>query len=109
MHASVNRYGLGRGVYPKGKTPWPAHPNTLSFTEVVFEDEVTDEDTAGKEDRIAWLKKQPATVQWSVLNSRKKRAALVKDLLKENQIGTPWKVLKKRFIKQGIDVEQFAA
>mgnify|MGYP006909076744 CR=1 FL=1 len=106
MHARVNRYGLGPGVYPKDKNPWPAHPNTLSFTEVVFADEVSDEDRAGKEDRIEWLKKQPAGVQESVLASRKKRAALERGLITENQIGTPWNVLKKRFERKGIDVEK---
>lgn len=34
-------YGLGPGVYPtRKKTPWPAHPNTLSFIVVVFKDEL---------------------------------------------------------------------
>jgi hypothetical protein len=48
--ASQNLYGLGEGVYPDAKTcPWPAHPNTLSFVEMVFDFEVTDADRAGKE------------------------------------------------------------
>ena len=106
MHARVNRYGLGPGVYPKDKNPWPAHPNTLSFVEVVFADEVSDEDRAGKEDRIEWLKKQPPSLQENVLASRKKRAALDKGLITENQISTPWNVLKKRLERKGIDVEQ---
>ena len=39
--ASQNLYGLGPGVYPNREAlPWPAHPNTLSFVEIVFEDEV---------------------------------------------------------------------
>ena len=104
MHASVNRYGLGPGVYPsREKTPWPAHPKTLSFVEIVFIDEITDEDREGKEDRITWLKKQPSWVQESVLNSRKKRAALQRDVLKENEIATPWRVLKKRYERRGHD------
>jgi hypothetical protein len=105
MHAKVNRYGLGPGVYPKGKNPWPAHPNTLSFTEVVFADEVSDEDREGKEDRISWLKRQHPGVQESVLGSRRKRAALQHGLIKESQISTPWRVLKKRFERQGIDID----
>jgi hypothetical protein len=36
LHASANLYGLGPGVYPPGKTPWPAHPNTLSYVVAVF-------------------------------------------------------------------------
>jgi hypothetical protein len=106
MHASVNRYGLGPGVYPKGKSPWPAHPNTLSFEEPVFADEVTDADRAGKEDRIAWLKRQPPSIQDAVLGSRAKRGALERNLLRENHIRTPWRVLKKRYARSGVDVEQ---
>jgi hypothetical protein len=40
MHAHANVHGLGPGVYPKSKNPWPAHPNTLSYVEVVFDDSV---------------------------------------------------------------------
>lgn len=105
MHASVNRYGLGPGVYPKGKSPWPAHPNTLSFEEVVFADEVTDEDRAGAEDRISWIKRQPPEIQEAVLGSRMKRGALDQGKLTEGQIGTPWRVLKIRYAQQGFDIE----
>lgn len=104
MHARVNRYGLGPGVYPEGKNPWPAHPNTLSFTEVVFSDEVTDEDKAGKLDRIEWLKGQTAQTQTGILGENK-RAALLRGLLNERQINTPWRALKKRYARQGIDVD----
>ncbi|WP_024303313.1 hypothetical protein [Pseudogulbenkiania sp. MAI-1] len=39
-HATRDLYGLGPGVYPdRASCPWPAHPNTLSFVEVVFEGE----------------------------------------------------------------------
>lgn len=105
MHASVNRYGLGPGVYPtREAVPWPAHPNTLSFVEIVFSDEITDEDRAGKEDRIDWLNRQPGHIQEGVLNSRAKRAALQRDLLRENEIATPWRVLRQRYERRGIDV-----
>ncbi len=105
MHASVNRYGLGPGVYPKGKNPYPAHPETISFMEVVFSDEVSKFDRESKEDRIAWLNKQSGTTQEQVLGGRKKRAALKSGFLKENQIATPWKVLKVRYERLGIDVD----
>ena len=106
MHARANIHGLGPGVYPSRKrNPWPAHPNTLSYTEIVFIDEVTDEDKAGKENRLDWLKKQPPGVQASVLNSQKKRSALNQGILKENEIGTPWNVLKKKYQRQGINVD----
>jgi len=40
-HATADKYGLGPGVYPSRETcPWPAHPNTLSYVEVVFDWEV---------------------------------------------------------------------
>lgn len=48
--STQNLHGLGPGVYPdRDATPWPAHPNTLSFIAVVFKDEISDEDRAGKE------------------------------------------------------------
>ena len=106
MHASVNRHGLGRGVYPQGKSPWPAHPNTISYEEAVFADEVTDSDKAGKENRITWLRQQPWQTQQAVLRSQKKVEALNGGVLTEQQISTPWKVLQQRYQRQGIDVEQ---
>lgn len=106
MHANVNRYGLGPGVYPKGKSPWPAHPNTLSFEEVVFRDEISDADRDGEQDRISWLKQQPPEIQEAVLNSRRKRVALDRGILKENQIATPWTRLKERYRRQGVDLEK---
>lgn len=54
--SSQNLYGLGEGVYPdRERLPWPAHPNTLSFVEIVFKDEVSAEDKAGKETPMAAL------------------------------------------------------
>jgi len=104
MHARVNRYGLGDGVYPTRKAcPWPAHPNTLSYVEIVFKDEITADDKAGKENRIDWLNGQISRIQHGVLNSRGKQGMLQAGLLKENQILTPWEVLKNKLIKQGID------
>lgn len=51
-----NLYGLGPGVYPsRDACPWPAHPNTLSFLTMVFKDEVSPEDKAGKETPMAAL------------------------------------------------------
>ncbi len=107
MHASVNRSGLGPGVYPtRESVPWPAHPNTLSYVEIVFEDEISDEDRDGKENRIDWLKKQTGSMQEGVLAGRKKRAALQRGILRENEIATPWNVLKKRYSRRGIDIDQ---
>ncbi len=49
IHANINLFGLGAGVYPLGKSPLPAHKNTLSYEVAVFEDEVTEEDRLGKQ------------------------------------------------------------
>lgn len=104
MHAEVNRFGLGPGVYPKGKSPWPAHPNTLSFEEIVFADEVGAEDKSGKQGRIQWLKDQPQAMQTSMLG-RYKAQALKQDILTENEINTPWRILKKKYEKRGVNIE----
>lgn len=96
MHARVNRYGLGPGVYPRGRSPWPAHPNTLSFEEAVWGDEISAADKAEKEDRVAWLKKQSRTRREGVLGGKRKADAFDADLIGERSITTPWRVLKKR-------------
>jgi len=101
MHARVNRYGLGPGVYPRGRSPWPAHPNTLSFEEPVFRDEVTDEDRAGKETRIEWLQQQPPGVRVGVLGGTRKAQAFAHGLIAESEIATPWRVLRPRLEKKG--------
>jgi len=105
MHAHVNRYGLGPGVYPKGKNPWPAHPNTISFTEVVFADEVSKSDKSGKQTRPEFIKAQPPGLRAAILGGQKKRAAFDAGHLPENAIATPWKTIKKRLERKGVNVE----
>jgi len=102
MHAKVNRYGLGAGVYPQGKSPWPAHPNTLSYESTVWIEDITEADKKGKQTRIDWLNDQSGLAQEQVLGGRKKRDALKKGFLVESQIATPWKTLKKRYEKKGL-------
>lgn len=106
LHARVNRYGLGAGVYPIGKNPWPAHPGTISYTQVVFEDEVQQDDRKQQTDRISWLKKQLPSYQADVLG-KKKALALRLGYLSENEINTPWAVLKKRYERRGLDLSDF--
>lgn len=106
MHAKVNRFGLGAGVYPIGKNPWPAHPGTISYTQVVFSDEVTQSDKLTKTDRITWLKKLPAAAQASVLG-KNKALALRLGYLKENEINTLWRILKDRYAQRGYDLDAF--
>lgn len=110
MHASANLYGRGPGVYPdRSSCPWPAHPNTISYTEIVFKDEIGPSDKAGKLSRLAWLKIQPASMQTAVLNSRMKQVALQKGILRENEIRTPWNVLKEKYQRRGVDLSSFTA
>lgn len=106
LHARVNKFGLGAGVYPFGKNPWPAHPGTISYTQVVFDDEVSESDRKNKSDRIAWLKQQGPVYQSSVLG-KKKSLALRLGYLKENEINSPWYVLKKRYARRGLDLSAF--
>ncbi|MCL4688324.1 MAG: hypothetical protein KJ007_07130 [Burkholderiales bacterium] len=63
-----NLYGLGKGVYPTREAcPWPAHPNTLSYLETVFDDEITDADRAGKETPLQALERLSEDRQRGVL------------------------------------------
>jgi hypothetical protein len=94
-------------VYPsRERCPWPAHPNTLSFVQIVFVDEISEEDRAGKLSRIDWLRGQPPGVQAAVLRSRHKAGALRAGILRENEIATPWRVLRRRYERRGIDIDQ---
>jgi len=97
LHANVNLHGLGSGVYPRGQSPLPAHPNTLSFEEAVFSWEVTPEDRAQRDDPIVWLQGRPAGEQLGVLQSRDKVAALQAGLLQPGEITTPWRLLAQRY------------
>jgi len=103
MHARVNLYGLGPGVYPLGKSPLPAHPNTLSYEVAVFEEEVSSVHRANRQTRSEWLASQPPSVQAKVLNSVGKMRAFNAGLLPENAFTAPWAVVKERLLKKGID------
>lgn len=96
LHASANLYGLGAGVYPsREKCPWPAHPNTLSFVEVVFKDEVTDADRAGKETPLQALDRLTPAQRIGVLGVNKHQA--FKDgTLTQGMIKAPWREVQKR-------------
>lgn len=70
--AAQNLHGLGPGVYPTRElTPWPAHPNTLSFLEIVFEDEISDADRAGKETELQALQRLAPEIREGVLGKTK--------------------------------------
>lgn len=98
--STQNLYGLGRGVYPTlEKTGWPAHPNTISFLEGVFKDEVTEADRAGKETPLQALDRLTPAQRLGVLGVSK--SALFKaGKLTQGMIKTPVKAVKKRVSAQ---------
>ena len=69
--AAQNLYGLGPGVYPHGTSPWPAHPNTLSYEVTVLEDQVTAKDRGGKETPVEALKRLTPAQRIGVLGGGK--------------------------------------
>lgn len=103
LHAGVNLHGMGPGVYPLGQHPYPAHPQTLSFLEAVFGDEITDEDRAGKQTRSEWLRAQPGALQDAILGQAKGRAFRAGHV-PEFGLRTPWRVLRERLRRQGIEL-----
>jgi len=70
--AAQNLHGLGPGVYPSRElTPWPAHPNTLSFLEIVFADEISEADRAGKETELQALQRLAPEIRAGALGKGK--------------------------------------
>jgi hypothetical protein len=103
LHASANLYGLGAGVYPdRQRLPWPAHPNTLSYFDVVFVEEISAADRQNVETRTEWLRRQPAAKQADVLGGIDKQRAFVQGHLNENEFTAPWRVVEQRLNNLGI-------
>lgn len=96
LHAAVNLHGLGKGVYPLGAHPYPAHPMTLSFLQAVFVDEITEADRAGQQTAFDWLHTQPLAMQRGVLGGDAKATAFRAGQLAPADLRTPWKYLKDR-------------
>lgn len=94
--ATQNLYGLGPGVYPsRAKCPWPAHPNTLSFVEIVFKDEIGEAERAGKETPIEALARLSPEARRGALG--KTRGELFDaGLLTQGMIRAPVAAVKKR-------------
>lgn len=97
--STQNLHGLGQGVYPTVETSgWPAHPNTLSFLIGVFQDEVTEEDRAGKETPLQALNRLTPAQRIGVLGVNKHQ--LFKDgMLTQGMIKSAWKDVKPRIEK----------
>ncbi len=99
--ASQNLHGLGAGVYPTAKAcPWPAHPNTLSFVEMVFADEVTDADRAGKETPLQAMGRLSADVRDGVMG-KTKATYFDQGLLGQGAIRSPLRAVEARLGRQG--------
>lgn len=97
--AEQNLYGLGRGVYPsREKCPWPAHPNTISFITMVWKDEITAADRAGKESPMDALARLPEEVRKGVLGAGKAEV-FDQGKLRQGMIRAPLRAVRKRIGK----------
>jgi len=94
--STQNLHGLGAGVYPsREKTPWPAHPNTLSFVEIVFKDEISAKDKAGKETPLQALARLTPAQRQGVLG-KGKAEVFAAGKLTQGMIRAPWRAVQKR-------------
>ena len=99
--ASQNLYGLGPGVYPSASAcPWPAHPNTLSFVVMVFADEVTAADKAGKETVTQAMGRMSPDVREGILGVQKS-ALNDAGQIKPWMIRSPLAAVKARLARTG--------
>jgi hypothetical protein len=96
FYAKANLHGLGPGVYPLGRHPYPAHPMTLSYLQPVFDTDVSDADRQGRQSPFEWLRAQPGATQRGVLGSAEKHRAFVAGELLEEELRTPWRVVAQR-------------
>lgn len=100
--AAQNIHGLGAGVYPTRElTPWPAHPNTLSFLEIVFVDEITDADRAGKETELQALQRLAPEIRDGVLGKTKAQY-FDRGLLTKGMIRSKLESVERRIERQAI-------
>lgn len=102
LHAGANLYGLGAGVYPdRARLPWPAHPNTLSYFDIVFVEEISEADRKNVETRSDWLRRQTAEKQVDVLGGADKQRAFQRGVLEETDFAVPWKTVRERLMQRG--------
>ncbi|WP_025916149.1 hypothetical protein [Herminiimonas sp. CN] len=99
MHARANLFGLGAGVYPHGKSPLPAHPNTLSFEVIVYRNEVTEADRAGQQTATEFLETVPSTDREGILGVNKNEA-FEAGKLPASQVRSRWRDVQKRIARQ---------
>jgi hypothetical protein len=99
--AKQNLHGLGEGVYPTRElTPWPAHPNTLSFLEIVFESEISPEDRAGQETELQALQRLAPDIRAGVLGPTKAQY-FDRGLLTTGMIRAPLSAVDETLKQQG--------
>lgn len=104
--SAQNIHGLGAGVYPTRElTPWPAHPNTLSFLAIVFEDEISEADRAGKETELQALQRLAPEIREGVLGKTKAQY-FDRGLLTKGMIRAPLRAVESRIERQSIAREQ---
>lgn len=96
FHAEANLYGLGAGVYPVGLSPWPAHPNTFSFLQPVFADEVSAADREGRSDGREVLDGLDDAALEAVLGNKDKAQAYREGKVGPQDVLTPWRELEGR-------------
>ena len=98
--AAQNLHGLGAGVYPTRElTPWPAHPNTLSFLEIVFDWEISAADRAGKETELQALQRLAPGIRQGVLGKTKAQY-FDRGLLTKGMIRAPVAAVERRIERQ---------
>lgn len=99
--ATQNLHGLGNGVYPtRAQTPWPAHPNTLSFVEIVFLEEVTEADRNAKETELEALARLAPDVRAGALGQTKAEY-FDQGLMTKGMIRSPMRAVRARLERQG--------
>ena len=99
--AEQNLHGLGKGVYPtRQATPWPAHPNTLSFVVAVFADEVGDAERAGQETPTQALARLAPEIRAGVLGPTK-ATYFDQGLLTRGMLRSTVGAVKARLERQG--------
>jgi hypothetical protein len=100
--ARQNLHGLGKGVYPtREATPWPAHPNTLSFVVAVFADEVTDADRAGRETTLQALGRLAPELRAGVLGPTK-ADYFDRGLLTRGMVRSKVSAVRERLQRRGV-------
>ena len=95
FHARANLHGLGPGVYPHGRSPLAAHPNTLSFEVIVYADEVTATDRKGKQTPTEFLATVASKDRAGILGANKNEA-FEAGKLPATQIRSRWRDVKRR-------------